>query len=159
MISYRPATDDDLHFIVSSWTQSYRDANTAGFIQIEDWYEIMDAQVAKALKRPDVRSIVACSSVDSTQIHGFITADTEESPPLVYYVYVKKAYRRGGRGRMWPGNGVARGLFAAMGINPAMPFFYVCETAAVVKLKRKIPIAKHMPNYGRFPKHERKQGR
>lgn len=159
MISFRPAIEADEHFIVSSWTQSYRDSYTAGFIQVEDWYAIMDAQVAKAMKRPDVRSIVACSSDDPDQLLGFITADTEEKPPLVYYVYVKKPFRKGGRGRLWNGPGCARGLFAAIGIDPAKPFYYVCETAVVPILERKIPMAKHMPLYGRFPKHERKQGR
>lgn len=160
-IAFRPAELADQHFIVSTWTQSYRTAFTAGMIQEEDWYRVMDEQVAKALARPDVRTIVACNP-DATghvaDLHGFITADTEERPPLVYYVYVKEAYRRGS-GRLWDGPGLARGLFAAIGVDPSRPFHYVCSTPMVRTLARKIPLAKWQALYGRFPKHERRQGR
>lgn len=149
----------DRHLVVSAWTQSYRTAHTAGMIQDEDWYRVMDEQVAKALDRPDVRTIVAYNPAETDHIadlYGFITADTNESPPLVYYCYVKQAYRRGGNGRLWSGPGLARQLFAAMGVDPEMPFHYVCSTPMVRKLDRKIPLSKWTPLYGRFPKSERR---
>jgi hypothetical protein len=161
-IVYRPADlehPDDLRFVVDSWVSSYRDADSAGMIQVEDWYAVMIPQVTKAIRRPDVQTILACGADDPTQLHGFITADVEERLPLVYYVFVKTHYRRGGRGRLWDGHGCARGLFAALSIDPGKPFFYVCETPMVPRLRRKIPAAKHMPKYGRFPKSERKAGR
>lgn len=157
MIEFREATSDsDRFFVVSMWTQSYRTAFTAGMIQDEDWYPIMDAQVAKAMARPDVRTIVAA---DGDGLYGFITADTEERPPLVYYVYVKESYRRGGHGRLWSGAGLARQLFAAIGVDPSRPFHYVCSTPWVPKLERKIPMASWKALWGRFPKHKRKAGR
>jgi hypothetical protein len=158
-VVFREMTPADRHFVVSSWAQSFRAADTAGFIQVEDWYPVMDAQVSKALDRPDVRTIVACNARSPDQLHGFITADTEERPPLVYYVFVKEAYRRGGNGRLWKGPGLARQLFAAIGVDPSGPFNFVCSTPWERTLKRKIPLARWRPLWGRFPKAERKQGR
>lgn len=147
MIFYRPATASDRHFIVSAWTQSYRTAFTAGMISDGNWYEVMDREVGIALDRPDVRTLVA--STDAGLL-GFVTADTEERPPLVYFVYCKAPYRR---------MGIARGLLHAIGIDPSQQFFYVCSTPMVRTLARKIPLARWQPLYGRFPKAERKQGR
>jgi len=155
VIEFRDATAADRHFVVSSWTQSYRTAFTAGFIQEEDWYRVMDEQVAKAMARPDVRTVVAA---EGGGLYGFITADVEERPALVYYVYVKAAYRRGGHGRLWD-RGLARQLFAAVGVDPALPFHYVCSTPMVRTLERKIPMAAWRPLFGRFDKHKRKEGR
>lgn len=162
MIACRPMAAEDRHFVVSSWTQSYRTANTAGLIQDEDWYPIMDAQIGKVLDRPDVRTIVAAhpgSTDHVADLLGFLTVDTEERPALVYYVFVKLPYRRAGNGRLWSGPGVARQLFAAAGVDPSYPFFYVCSTPMARTLERKIPLARWRPLYGRFPKHERRQGR
>jgi hypothetical protein len=159
---FRDVADDaDRFFVVSAWTQSYRTAFTSGIIQAEDWYAIMDAQVAKAMARPDVRTVLACmpGATDRVaDILGFITADVEEQPALVYYVYVKDAYRRGGHGRLWAGPGVARQLFAAIGVDPARRFNYVCSTPVVRELNdvRKLPMAKWQPLLGRFPKSERR---
>jgi len=161
-LAFRPANfdvQDELRFVVDSWASSYRDADSAGMIQVEDWYAVMIPQITKALRRPDVQTMLACAPDDPAQLQGFITADIEERPALVYYVFVKAPYRRGGKGRLWDGDGCARGLFAAMGIDPAKPFHYVCETPMVPRLRRKIPAARHLPKYGRFPKSERKAGR
>lgn len=162
MIAFRPMAAADRHLVISAWTQSYRTAHTAGMIQDADWYRVMDEQVDKALGRPDVRTVVAYDPDETDHIadvHGFITADTLEKPPLVYYCYVKQAYRRAGNGRLWSGPGLARQLFAAVGIDPNMPFHYVCSTPMVRKLDRKIPLAKWTPLYGRFPKSERRDRR
>jgi len=162
LIAFRPMEERDRHFVVSSWTQSFKASPMAGFIQAEDFYRIMDLQIEKALQRPDVRTIVAYNPNDTDHIadlHGFITADTEERPPLVYYVFVKAAYRRGGRGRLWEGPGLARRLFVAIGVDANKPFNYVCTTPTVRALQHKLPLAAWKPLWGRFPKHERRQGR
>lgn len=162
-IAYRPATAEEARtFVVASWSASMRTAFTSGFIQDEDYFEIMDAQVAKALARPDVRAVVACASSGASagsDLLGFIVADTDERPPLVYYVYVKEHYRRGGAGRLWAGPGIARGLFAAIGVDPEQPFSYVCSTPMCRTLQRKIPLARWQPLLGRFPKSERRNRR
>jgi len=149
----RPAEDGDRHFIVSMWTQSYRDANTAGLIQVEDWFRVMDPTIAKVLARPDVQSIVAYhpkAQRGVADLAGFITFDAEERPTLVYYLAVKEPYRR---------MGVATALFRAAGVDPRAAFNYVCSTWWVRKLERKVPLARWRPLWGRFPKHERREGR
>lgn len=161
-IACRPANLDDeaeLHFVVDGWASSFRDADSAGLIQVEDWYDVMIPQIRKALARPDVRTFVATSSLGERGINdliGFIVVDTEERPPLVYYVYTKGPYQRGGRGRLWEGAGAARLLFIAAGVDPRLPLRYVCKTAIVPVLARKIPLGRWHPLLGRFPKDERR---
>ena len=165
-IAFRPAelgTPDnpglDARFVVDAWVATYRNAKTAGMIAVEDWYAVMIPQVWKVLRRPDVQTIVAAidGAVDRVaDLIGFITVDADDDPPLVYYVFIKEHYRRGGR-RIWPGPGAARQLFEAAGVDPMKPFNYVCSTPMCRILERKIPMARWMPALGRFPKHERRK--
>lgn len=161
-IAFRPAGPEDHNWIVDAWVSSYRDAYTSGIVQVEDWYAVMIPTCEKILRRPDVRAIVA--TIDGATGHvadlaGFIVADTDENPPLVYYVYTKPHYRRGGGGKVWDGPGVARTLFAAAGVDPARPFNYVCSTPFCRTLERKIQMARWQPLLGRFPKAERRNRR
>lgn len=151
MISHRPADARDARFIAKSWVASYRDADTAGCIQVGDWYEVMIPQVLKIMCKPDVQTLVAYETTDIERVadlYGFITVDVVEFPPLVYYVFTKQNYRR---------SGIARGLFAAAGINPSGRFHYVCSTPMVSMLQRKIPMSRWTPKLGRFPKSERRK--
>lgn len=151
----------DHAFIVDAWVRSYQHAFTAGMIQVEDWFGIMIPQVEKVLAKPDVRATVAyVVGVDRVaDLVGFIVADTVDRPPLVYYVFTKEHYRRAGRGRLWGGRGIARGLFVAIGVDPSQPFNYVCSTPMCRQLARKIPLSRWQPELGRYPKHERKHRR
>ena len=150
-LAHRPADAGDRRFIVSAWVSSFRDADAAGFIAVDDWHAVMVPQVERALTRPDVVATVAYEATDpdrGADLYGFIVADVAEHPALVYYVYTKQAYRR---------SGVARGMFAAVGIDPALPFHFVCSTPWCSTLERKIPMARWMPRLGRFPKSERRR--
>ena len=150
MIAHRPATPADHRLVVKSWVASYRDSDSAGMVQVDDWYAVMVPQVTRALSRPDVETTIAYETTNDdpgSNAYGFIVADVTERPALVYYVYVKQAYRR---------SGIARGLFAAVGVDPERPFHFVCKTELVSTLERKIPCARYMPRLGRFPKSERK---
>jgi hypothetical protein len=168
-ITYRPAdrgTPDartvEHNFIVDAWVRSYNDSWTNGIIQIEDWFPFMIPTVEKILDKPDVETVVACIPGVTDHIAdviGFIVADVLDVPPLVYYVFVKEHYRRCGRGRLWPGVGVGRGLFEAIGIDPARPMNYVCSTEMCRKLERKIPMSRWKQSFGRYPKHERRSTR
>lgn len=149
-IAHRPADSTDHRFIVKSWVASYRDADTAGFVQVEDWSDVMTPQIEKALDRPDVVATVAYETSDpdrGADLYGFIVADVVERPALIYYCYVKHAYRR---------CGIARGLLAAIGVDPELPFHYVCSTPFAGMLRRKIPLSRWLPKLGRFPKSERR---
>lgn len=151
MIRHRSAMAIDRNFISKSWIASYRDSNTAGMISVDAWFEVMTPQVCARMTWPGVRTVIAYESTNpdpATHAYGFIVADVADSPALVYYVFVKGALRRGG---------IARGLFAAVGIDPTKRFRYVCSTPMVSVLQRKIPMAKWTPLLGRFPKSERRK--
>lgn len=162
-VIYRPAdleAPTERNFVVDSWVSSYRDAFTAGIVQVEDWYSVMIPTVSKILAKSEVWTTVACVSGATDRVAdlcGFIVADPSDGPPLVYYVFVKEHYRRAGRGRLWSGPGIARGLFEAIGVDPAKPMNYVCSTPMVRRVERKIPLARWRPLLGRFPKAERRK--
>ncbi len=146
MIAFRPASHDDLRFVVSAWSSSYKHAHTAGMIHTDDWADVMHRQIERVLARPDARTVVAFESKDPTFLYGWICGDTSEHVPLVFYVYVKEPYRRAGH---------ARHLFEALGVRPSDRFVYACKTAIVPTLARSIPSARFNPAVLRFPKERR----
>jgi hypothetical protein len=153
VIAHRPADEWDMRFVVHSWVSSWQKSDTAGGIQAHNWYRIMIPEVLEIIDKPEVKVAVAYESSDSDRgadLYGFIAADPDDDPPLVYYVYVKEPYRR---------SGIARGLFGALGINPQLPFNYAQSTPALYKFRRGIPMARFTPTLGRYLKSERRQGK
>lgn len=146
LIALRSATPDDRDFIVSSWEMSYRKANTAGLILMEDWAAIMRPQVAKILDRDYVKTTVAYESEDRGFLYGYLVSEPEASPPLVYWAYVKQPYRR---------QGVATVLLKAVGLLPSDRFDYVCSTPIVPRLSHRLPLAKWKPLLGRYSREHR----
>jgi len=146
--AYRDATGDDRKFVVGTWLANYKNAHYAGLIASEDWYPVMHVQLHKLLDRPGTRAIVACDP--PSFLYGFIVGDTTGQLPIVHYVYVKDPYRSepGPAGRSGPR--YARGLFAALGIDPAREFLYTCRTIACVRLADKIPLARFTPGAARY---------
>lgn len=147
-IAHRAALPSDRQFIVSTWSSSFKKSHSAGIIQADDWAEIMRPQIEKALDRPDARAVVAYEKDDPDFFYGFIAGDTSDDTPVVFYVYVKEAYRR---------EGIASGLFAALGVDPARRFVYVCKTGIVAELSSKIPCARFNNNEVRYPKESRRR--
>lgn len=156
-IAYRPAEPDDAQFIVSTWSRAYKKSRSAGIISSEDWPTVMHAQIAKLLQRPEMRVMVAYENTDPTFLYGFIAADalggylvandrgelSIDPAPVVFFCYVKEPYRKAG---------YARGMFAAIGIDPKRRFLYPCWTPVIQKVAGKIPLAKNDPNVARYPK-------
>ena len=145
-IAVRPIATADRRFVISSWVASTRHLRRSIVIQDADWWTLMFPQVEKAIDRPGVHTLVAYETDDTDHVadlYGFITADTSESPPLVYFVYVKEAYRRAG---------IASRLFAAVGVNPSARFDYVVRVPLLSALSEKIPLAKHNPEPAIYPK-------
>ena len=117
-VAFRFAEAEDRRFIIDGWVTSYKQSYYAGLIAMSDWRSIMWGQIEKVIDRQDVRTVVAYETEDTghlADLYGFITADSELAPPLVYYIYVAQPYRRGG---------YARRLFAAVGVDPDRPFQY-----------------------------------
>jgi GNAT superfamily N-acetyltransferase len=146
-VVFRRAAAGDLPFVISSWSSSYRTSYYAGLVTMNDWADVMHVQLRKILARP---SIVTCVAHDpdedlagSADLLGFIAGDVADRSkvPLVLYVFVKAHYR---------GNGVARGLFNALGVDPSKPFDFACKTPVVRELERKIPYARWSPLRARF---------
>lgn len=146
--SFRQMEPADRNFVVDAWVRSYQFANAAGVIAVDRWFQVMIPEVERIIDREGSRTIVAYKVGERDRLadlQGFITVDTEDSMPVVHYVFVKEAFRKAGR---------ARGLFAAAGVDPAKPFVYTATTGAVSKIyqNRKIPFAKWTPLVARFAK-------
>lgn len=158
-IAFRAATPDrsmtnsDYDFIVSTWSASYKKAHAAGIIQADDWAAIMSngycdhcgarPQIVKILERPGMRAVLAHDTDDTNYFYGWIAGDASQAVPLVAYVYVKEAHRK---------SGIARGLFAALGVDPGKHFVYACKTGIVTELSSKIPFARFNNNDIRYSK-------
>lgn len=157
MTLYRDAKIDDRRFVVATWASSYKSAHAAGMIASEDWATIMHAQIEKLLDRPGVRTIVAYDRVARGQdfLYGFIAGDPSLLVPAVFYVYVKGPFRsqEGADGKR-SGPRHARGLFAALGVDPARSFRFACRTAVVSRLADKIPRGRFDPGVARYQQHE-----
>jgi hypothetical protein len=145
-ISHRPITADDRRFVVSAWSASYKDSHTAGMISTHRWAEVMHAEIERVLDQPGTQTLVAFEAKDPTFVYGFISGDPDASTPTVYYCYTKAAYRR---------QGIARGMFSALGVDPTSRFLYACRTAVVSRLGGKLPAARFDPSTARYSKEQR----
>jgi hypothetical protein len=147
MPEYRPADlapdADERAFVISTWASSYKHSHFAGLIRSEDWAAVMHDQLGKLIDRSTVRTLVAWDP--PAFLYGHIVGDTAGATPIVHYVYVKDPFREAG---------IARGLFAAMGVDPAKPFVYTSRTSMVVRLTDKIPLARFSPAAARYTKYQ-----
>lgn len=148
-IAYRAAEIADAPFVVSNWSRHFKESRTAGMISDEDWAAVMHRQIQKVIARPDVQTIIAYENTSPGLLYGFISATPKTDPPVIYFLFVKDQYRRAG---------YARGLLAAIGIDPMTRFAYTCGTSILSRPDKKtgksildqIPQAKHQPKYARI---------
>lgn len=151
MTSFVIADASHRQFVVSGWSSSLRTSDRAGLIAMDMWSDVMHPQIERVLDRPSAVTVVALDKATGV-LQGFVCADrtpglslgegTRGGLPIVFYVYVKEPYRRGG---------VARGLFASVLIDPMLPFTYACRTSVVGRLRDKIPHARHDHLRARYP--------
>jgi GNAT superfamily N-acetyltransferase len=139
MTAYREALPADLPFAIGTWSSNYKNSHYAGIVQTEDWPDVMHAAIGKILARPTTRTIVAFEP--PAFLYGFIAGELADTMPVVHWIYVKSPYRKAG---------IARGLFAALGVDPAREFLYTCRTIACVRLADKIPLARFTPGAARY---------
>ena len=133
----------DAMFVVATWASSYKAAHAAGIIASENWPAVMHPTLLGILRRGGSRAIVAAEPPDF--LYGFIAGDLSGPLPVVWYVYVKAPYRRGG---------IARGLFNALGVAPEEPFLYACRTSITTRLQHKIRLAKFVPATARYTNYQ-----
>lgn len=155
-VAFRPAERRDREFIVGAWETSYQDAHTSGMIPMVMWASVMRPVVEHYLDRAGTKTIVAYNPDDVggvAELHGFISGEPDERPPIVFYVYVTQPFRRAG---------IARRLFGALGINPDRPFQYMCSTPIVPTILnpqdgRRRLLATWRPNIARYSREHRER--
>lgn len=125
---------DDRQFVISGWSASYRMSRDVSFVQMRDYADYMHPVIQSVLARPATEVLVAEGHV----LQGFLAF---ERPDYVLFVYVPQPFR---------GNGLARSLFEAAGIDPSSRFEYACRTRASWECKDKIPNAQYNPMRARF---------
>lgn len=146
MIAFRQAKPDDRFFVIDAWIQSYRTSRSAGILSMESWRPVMWPQIERILDMEGTETLVAYETEEESRyadLYGFISFNVSVKPPIVFYAYVKQAYRKAG---------IARRLFGEAGINPESRFTYACKTGIVHELERKIPFARHNNLVARFDK-------
>jgi len=97
IIRIRPAIEEDIPFIFSTWLKSFRDSFFAQNISTTIYYAEHHKVVERLLKSCSV--FVACSDKDISQLYGYICAEEIDSILVVHYVYVKHSFRWLGIGR------------------------------------------------------------
>ena len=83
-IAIRDATPSDLEFVVASFLDSYKTAHAAGLITIKHWHSLMGGEFADILKRPGMRTVVACNPDESDRrldVHGWIASERHDTEP------------------------------------------------------------------------------
>lgn len=156
---------DERRFVISSWSSSYKASHHAGLITSEDWAAVMHVQLGKIIDRPTTRTLVAVSDDRRRFLYGFIAGDTSGRLPVVHYVYVKDGFRSEPRDGRREGPRYARGLFAALGVDPEGRFLYTCNTPVVVEIgppawsgrPSKIPRATFRPAAARYTNYQEQQ--
>lgn len=155
-LAFRPATSDaDLKFCVESMLENQLTSYSAGLVPVDRWFDTMRPFYTALITQPGMRAVVAYEKDDPDFFYGWIAADPTDQriksrdhsvkwwPALVLYVMVKQNFRK---------RGVARALFAAVGVDPGKPFLYVANTQQASRLASKVPMARFNPLAIRFPK-------
>lgn len=96
-IKIRPATDNDVPFILNSWLKSYRDngpiaQNVPNTIYYAGHHKILQ----KIIRRSQV--LVACDEKDESQIFGYASAERIDGHFVLHFVYIKQQFRKMGIG-------------------------------------------------------------
>lgn len=97
-IKLRPFAEKDFNFIMSTWLKSYKSSEFAHSIPNEVYYTQHQNLIYNILKHSTNSISILCSPDDDDQIIGYIVYNTEI--PLIFYTYVKHAFRKYGVGRI-----------------------------------------------------------
>ena len=132
-IKVRPIKDTDRDFVINAWLMAHRNSSECVRQSNPTYYSNQEPLIQRLL---DVATtLVATADDDDDQLAGFITFQHIDGVPVVHYFFVKNLFRR---------RGIARELFAAANINPALPLVYTHLTHKSLA-KDYMYTAKHNP--------------
>ena len=97
-IRVRPANQEDVPFIFSSWLKSYRYSGFAKKISNTVYYTEHHKTIEKIVRCNEV--YIACNKEEPNQIYGWIAGTRVDHIFVLHYVYVKQLFRRQGIARM-----------------------------------------------------------
>lgn len=98
LLTIRHANDTDVAFIFSSWLKSFRDSGflvraVPNTIYFTNHHKILQ----NLIKRSTV--FVACDPKDSSNIYGYVVAETISGSFVLHFIYVKQSFRKLGVGK------------------------------------------------------------
>lgn len=91
-IQFDSPNEDELKFILDSWSSSYRKSVYAGTVPNNLWQEVIRASITQLVGRSNCNTIVARVG---DRVMGYAVAE----PGILHWLYVKKDFRRLGIGR------------------------------------------------------------
>lgn len=145
----RPEDSPGCSPIVALWSSTYKASDFGGLIWHEDWATVMHPQITKIIEKQNRTAIVAFEKGDPSFFYGFIVGDTTGNVPVVDYVAVKSPYRK---------RGIARALFAELGVSTSERFVYSCRNWIASKLvPTKAPLARLDREQAIYPKDGRRR--
>ena len=175
----RPATENDLRFVLKTWLDSHRSSHSAGLLSLSphvehcptcnepmsyDYNTVMTHIVRRILSRPGVEVFVASNprELPPNDLHGWLAVEHGANIP----VYRPPQYKLEVRvspdplvhyvfvKKIYREHGIARALFKAAGVDPRQRFIYTCHTALSVAVEKagKVPRAEWAPLSARFTK-------
>lgn len=159
-IEYRRAQPEDITFVVSSWTSSYKSAHAAGILSITpldvpckscgapqpyDYEAVMGHTIRNLLARPGLEVWVAANPRARAphNLHGYLVCERDANVPSYTWPSFELVVKRSPHPlihyvlvkQTYRGFGLARALLAAAGIDPTRQFLYTCKTPAVAQLE------------------------
>lgn len=97
-LTIRHAHDGDIPFIFSSWLKSFRES---GFMARGVPNTIYFTNHHKILQKLVQRSkvFIACDPKDTSNIYGYVVAETIDNTFVLHFIYVKQSFRKLGVGK------------------------------------------------------------
>ena len=133
-INLRSLATDDRSFLLHSWLRSYRNGPFTRLIPNNLYYEAYHSVLEGLLASADI--FIACDPDSPRRIFGYLVTGFAGEAPVLFYVYVKQAYR---------GFGIARQLLAAARFDVAKPFFFPFLSPQARSLAQHFPQAVFNP--------------
>ena len=90
-ILYRPPTEGDLSFIVSSWLKSQRNSDFSNFISNQIYYRYNEHLIKKVIERSMISII--CDPEDPNHVYGYAVYEFLGDIFVLNFIYIKYTYR------------------------------------------------------------------